>query len=54
VQYANNYKVFACSDPYGTYQLVGNTSALYWDIATGAQKMFYKVVAEQTTPSKGN
>lgn len=54
VQYANNYKIYACSEPYGTYQFVGNTSASYWDIATGAPMMFYKVVAEQTMPTKGS
>jgi len=53
VQFANNYKVFASSDPYGTYNLLGSTGALYWDINSNADRMFYKVIAEQTNPSKG-
>jgi len=54
VQYANNYKVYACSDPFGTFSFVGNTTALYWDLGTAAPKMFYKVVAEQLNPTKGD
>ncbi|MDD4309380.1 MAG: Ig-like domain-containing protein, partial [Candidatus Cloacimonetes bacterium] len=53
VSNANNYKVYSCSEPYGTYTLAGSTSALYWDINSGNTKMFYKVVAEQTNPAKG-
>lgn len=53
VPFANNYKVYACSEPYGTYSLIGNTSTLYWDIAAGAPMMFYKVIAEQLNPTKG-
>ena len=52
VPFANNYKVYACSEPYGTYSLIGNTSTLYWDIAAGAPMMFYNVIAEQLNPTK--
>ncbi len=54
VQYANNYKVYYCSEPYGTYSLLGSTTALYWDISSPVSMMFYKVVAEQSNPTKSN
>ncbi|PKN71783.1 MAG: gingipain R, partial [Candidatus Cloacimonetes bacterium HGW-Cloacimonetes-3] len=53
VQYANNYQIWASSEPYGTYQYIGSTSTLTWDINPSVDKMFYKIVAEQTAPAKG-
>lgn len=54
VQNANGYKVYACSEPYGTYTLLGSTASEQWDISPSANMMFYKVVAESTTPTKGS
>ncbi|MBP8704738.1 MAG: choice-of-anchor D domain-containing protein [Candidatus Cloacimonas sp.] len=50
---ANNYRIYSCSEPYGTYQLVHTTANLYWEIPTTQQKCFFKVVAEQIGISKG-
>ena len=50
---ANNYLIYSCSEPYGTYQLVHTTAGLFWEIPTTQQKCFFKVIAEQIDVSKG-
>jgi hypothetical protein len=53
VQHALNYQIWACSEPYGTYTYVGSTSSLSWQITPSAAKMFYKIIADNTAPTKG-
>ena len=50
---ANNYRIYSCSEPYGTYQLVHTTASLFWEIPVTQQKCFFKVIAEQIDISKG-
>jgi len=53
VNYANRYRILACSEPYGEYQQIGTTTETYWVMDTASAKMFYKVIAEQYLPTKG-
>ena len=50
---ANNYRIYSCSEPYGTYQLVHSTASLFWEVPVTQQKCFFKVRAEQIEISKG-
>jgi len=50
---ANNYLIYSCSEPYGTYQLVHSTASLFWEVPVTQQKCFFKVRAEQIEISKG-
>lgn len=52
VPHADSYTVYACTEPYGTYNQLGTTSNLYWDINTGNARMFYKVVATKNQATK--
>jgi hypothetical protein len=51
VQYANNYKCMPAANP-RNLPVCWKHHALYWDIATGAPKMFYKVVPSKPLPAK--
>jgi hypothetical protein len=50
VPFAGTYKVYACTEPYGEYTLIGTTSSLNWNINPNHPKMFYKIVAVQSIP----
>ena len=52
VPFAGTYKIFACTEPYGEYTLVGTTSSLNWNIDPDQPRMFYRIVAVQSTPRK--
>ncbi len=52
VTHANNYKIYACTEPYGTFTYVGSTSSLNYSIDPSQPRMFYKVVAEKISQAK--
>ncbi|PKN71775.1 MAG: hypothetical protein CVU50_10100, partial [Candidatus Cloacimonetes bacterium HGW-Cloacimonetes-3] len=52
VQFAGTYQVWSCTEPYGEYTLVGTTNTLSWDINPNQPRMFYKIVAAQSVPTK--
>jgi agmatine/peptidylarginine deiminase len=54
VPFGGTYRVYACSEPYGTYELLGTTTSLTWDINPTEPKMFYKIIAVQSVPTKRN
>jgi len=53
VPHANNYQIWACNEPYGTYTLIGTTSSFEWDINPNVSKMFYYIRADNNPPAKG-
>jgi len=53
VQHATNYQIWACSEPYGEYQLIGSTSLLEWSLTPNASMMFYHIIADNNAPTKG-
>jgi hypothetical protein len=50
---ATNYQIWACSEPYGEYQLIDTTSSFTWNINPTESKMFYKIKADNNAPAKG-
>jgi hypothetical protein len=48
VNNANNYLIYACDTPDGTYNLVGSTSETFFITLASENKQFYKVVAQRT------
>lgn len=50
VPFAGTYRIYACSEPFGTYSLIGTTNTLSWEINPSQSRMFYKVVAVQPLP----
>ncbi|MCK9310574.1 MAG: Ig-like domain-containing protein, partial [Candidatus Cloacimonetes bacterium] len=53
VPHANNYQIWACNEPYGTYTLIGTTSSFEWNINPNVSKMFYYIRADNNAPAKG-
>jgi hypothetical protein len=53
VPHANNYQIWACNEPYGTYALIGTTSSFEWNINPNVSKMFYYIRADNNAPAKG-
>jgi uncharacterized membrane protein len=52
VPYANNYKIYSCDTPDGTYTLLGMTSTLSYEVDPNTMCKFFKIVAEQIIPVK--
>lgn len=54
VPHAASYKIYASDEPYGTFDLLGQTEGLQWVVDSSAIKRFYHVVAssEPIPPAK--
>ncbi len=52
VQFAGTYQVWHCTEPYGEYTLAGTTNTLSWDINPDQPRMFYKIIAAQSVPTR--
>ncbi len=52
VQFAGTYQIWACTEPFGQYILLGTTNTLSWDIDPNQPHMFFKIVAAQNAPAR--
>ncbi|MDD2229339.1 MAG: C25 family cysteine peptidase [Candidatus Cloacimonetes bacterium] len=53
VQYASIYIIYSCTEPYGEYtNELGRTSSLSWDVSPTEQRMFFRIVAAHSNPTK--
>jgi M6 family metalloprotease-like protein len=48
--WATRYKLYECTEPYGTYTYLGSSTESFFDVSLSEDMYFYKVTAERDDP----